>query len=147
VRGDNVNQGMKNLNENEITSLIVDEQAIKIYKDIVMVAEWVQNICDDFADMYSTSVMKPRDIIEFRNAVYSALADSEKELLINNIKDLDLTLAFIYQVHDEAIDRVQPKYYAKTMNQTMNYLEAHSDEMRKYGFYKNGRGIRIVDEQ
>jgi hypothetical protein len=112
--------------------------AMELYRSIACHARWIGNICDDYTDH---PTMKSAYIAEFREAIENAYEEGEIALRKNDLETLSELCSFISLVHDDAINRTQPRYVMSSKEEFEAMLTTKQHEISHYGFYKNGSGF------
>ena len=124
--------------ERQKTRAIGSLTAMELYHSIVCHARWIGNICDDYTDH---PTMKSAYIAEFREAIENAYEEGEIALRKNDLETLTELCSFISLVHDDAINRTQPRYVMSSKEEFETMLTTKQHEISHYGFYKNGSGF------
>lgn len=118
---------------------LISQESRLLYNVILQYSTWIENICDDYEESHSVSTMKPHYVAEFREAIRGACEEGENALVVNDFSQLLEIGMFLFSLHDDAINRVQPRVLC-TQEQFEGYVLEHTHEIEKYGFYRNGSG-------
>lgn len=116
-----------------------------MYNVILHYCTWIENICEDYEVSHCCSTLRPECVIGFREAIKVAYETGESCLLGDDFSHLLEIGMFLSRVHDDAINRVQPRVLC-TKEQFGAYVLEHTQEIEKYGFYRNGSG-RIEERE
>jgi len=123
--------------------MIVSEESKKRFENTLRTIQWIRNICEELPLLGELSTFKPEDVIATLNAV-EGIEDAAEKLLLNDEQvALEALENYTDKIHTEVIERTQTVYIV-TYEGSDRFLSEMEKEIQRYGFYKNGLGMKIV---
>jgi len=123
--------------------MIISEDSKKRFENTLRTIQWIQNICEELPLGSELGMFRPEDVKTTLEAIEGIEDAAEKLLLNDELEALEALENYTDKIHTEVIERTQTVYIV-TYEGSDRFLSEMEKEIQRYGFYKNGLGMKIV---